>query len=153
MRNRMLFVSTLAAMLCLTLLGGCATGKYVPKANEELYGTWTNKDMSPQKRVISPGEFKNYGLVSDPNPELEGTLQIDSKWTDSDGNIWYRTFGTLKSGAWKGHNFQGLAKLSQSGTVLETEDYAFIGDFNRDYYPAKINPQGMLYGLYYRAKR
>jgi hypothetical protein len=140
-------------LLSLFLLGGCATGKYVPKANEELYGTWTNNSTFPQRVVINPGEYRHYGLISDPNPEEEGTEHIDTKWTDSEGNIWYRTFGTVTTGAWKGHNFQALTKLSKSGTVLESEAYSFLGDFSPSYYPTKINPQGMLYGLYYRAEK
>jgi len=34
-------LGALVFALALILLGGCATGKYIPTPNEELYGTWT----------------------------------------------------------------------------------------------------------------
>jgi hypothetical protein len=72
--------------------------KYVPGSDEELYGTWTNEHnggdiFHPQKVVITPGGYTAYSMISDTNPLFVWKSWIDSKWTDSEGNIWYKVFG------------------------------------------------------------
>ena len=48
----------------------------------------------------------------------EATFQIDSKWTDSEGNIWYKVFGAVTD---SGQKFQVLFKISRKGTQLEKQ--------------------------------
>jgi hypothetical protein len=108
----------------LIMVAGCAPGKYVAKQNEQLFGTWTNEQnvgsvYDPQKVVIAIDGYKLYSKISDSVPSEENTWQIDSKWTDSEGNIWYKTFGTVTMGTYKGARWQELEKLSKSGTVWE----------------------------------
>jgi len=55
-------------------------------------------------------------------PCLLGSRGIDSKWTDSEGNIWYTVFG-IGTGFWEGHKSQELYKLSKSATVMEGAYY------------------------------
>src|SRR5208283_230530 len=103
----------LFALLALSILGGCATGEYIPKPNEELYGTWINEQNGgniflPQGVVFTADGYKLYCSLSDSNPCEVGTSWIDSKWTDSEGNIWYRTFGTNTAGVYKGDSWQEL---------------------------------------------
>ncbi|MGD0726410.1 MAG: hypothetical protein ABSB63_12710 [Spirochaetia bacterium] len=152
MKTRTMLFAALVILLALTLLGGCGAGKYVPKPNEEVYGTWINKSISPQKEVDTPDGWKQYGLISDPNPESEGTGQITSKWTDSEGNVWYKTLGTVTAGNYKGSKFQTLTKLSKSGTVKESVSLT-VEEFDSSGYPTKIDPKEMLYSLYYRTEK
>ena len=46
-------------LLALSALAGHAQDAYVPTADEELFGTWINKNVVPQKTVNSPGRFTN----------------------------------------------------------------------------------------------
>lgn len=53
-------LGAMVILLSLILLEGCGQGKYRPKLNEELYGTWTNESYGivtaatfmPQKEII-----------------------------------------------------------------------------------------------------
>ncbi len=117
MGGRMLLVGSLVLVVGVILVGGCAPGKYMPKTNEELYGTWINEKITPQKNVISPGSYKNYTYVTDSSVVSEGTMQIFSKWTDSEGNVWYKTryTCTLAGGcdATKGGNINNFEKSAK----------------------------------------
>jgi uncharacterized lipoprotein YehR (DUF1307 family) len=152
--KRMLFY-VLFALLVVLMLAGCASGKYVPKPNEELYGTWINEKMSPQKLVNTPDGWKQYLHVSDSTPFYEGTRGITRKWTDSEGNIWYETFSTFTSGAgdYNGKSFTVLEKLSKSATVLESVWTMATSDqeLKTPTYPSKIDPKDSEYSIYYRA--
>jgi hypothetical protein len=109
MKGRRLFLIS-SILLFIVLLGASAQEKYVPKADEELYGTWTNKEYSgsisyqPQKEVVTADRYGWYHLIPDSVPYEEGTYEIDRKWTDAEGNIWYRILCTAKTGAWKDYN-------------------------------------------------
>jgi hypothetical protein len=93
---------TLASILILVLailiiVGNCATGKkvYVAKEDEEIYGTWVNTDYNYTGRwakgVFHPdGTFVTYQADSSITPYYFGTFTITEKWTDSEGNIWYK---------------------------------------------------------------
>jgi len=141
------------SLLAVFVLGSCATTKYVPKPNEELYGTWTNEytgnSDNIQKQVYSSGEYKDYHLVADTVPVDQGAFQIDSKWTDANGNIWYRSYCTQKTGPAAGYDFQMLSKLSKSATVLEwvykqSSPYAPVS------YPTQIDTNSDTYHIFYR---
>ena len=124
------------------------SGKYMPKANEESYGKWINEKGSPQKAVIFAGGFMNYKLISDTIPTYnEGTQQIESKWQDAEGNIYYRLFGTITAGAGEGMKFQTLGRVSKSGTIYEKVT-AMVGEFNPNAYPTAIDPSGPHYNFF-----
>jgi hypothetical protein len=164
MKTRMVFLGTLVILLSIIPFGAYAQEKYVPKENEELYGTWTNQSANsaqPQKTVNFDGGYKDYEKISDTiNPYEEGTEQIVEKWTDSEGNIWYKTlttvtFGITPSGPYKGYDykgwkFQSLEKLSKSGSVREVMSVR-VSDFSPKLYPRKIDPDGD-YMRFYRAE-
>jgi hypothetical protein len=123
--------------------------KYVPKANEEIYGTWTNEN-APQlqkKTVISPGRFKDYLSVSDTSPFQEGRLQIAEKWTDSEDTVWYKVLVTVDV---SGYKVQVLHKISKSGTIHEWTALP-VREFDPLTYPTQIVP-GTYYGIQYRVK-
>ena len=151
MQSRMLVLGTAVMLLSMIPLGANAQGKYVPKANEESYGTWTNEKGSPQKCVIFAEGFMNYNLISDTTPTYnEGTQQIESKWQDAEGNIWYRLFGTITAGAGEGLKFQTVGRVSKSGTIYEKVT-AMVSEFNPNAYPTAIDPSGPHYNFFTRS--
>lgn len=92
------------ASVVLLLLIGCASQQYVPKENEEFYGTWNNRTY-PHIAVI-PKDSTNPlygvpGIICSPDGNLKGydpwfntggmsrtfVFTITDKWSDSDGYI------------------------------------------------------------------
>ena len=63
---------------------------------EECWGTWVNKDYNEDyaktaKLILNPDEtFVLYNRESDTDPYYSGTVTIKDKWTDSNGNVWYK---------------------------------------------------------------
>lgn len=141
-------------LLPLILLSSCG---YRPKANEELYGTWTNESYGvmtsaifmPQKEVIDASGHVAYTNISDHDPAGKGTERIASKWIDSEGNIWYKTFGTISNGD-KVLTIQTLHKLSKSATVQEYVS-VWLSKPDPNNYPTKIDPKDANYRIYNRA--
>jgi hypothetical protein len=151
--------SVLVSLLVLLMMGGCATGKYVPRPNEELYGTWINEKsvnaFHIQKWIISSSGMKEYSNVSASLPVVEGEpAQIDRKWTDSEGNIWYRSVGTIKRDDGTILVGKTLLKLSKSATVLEAVNTIYDPNLGSVDYPTEINPKPPAlqnYYIFYRA--
>lgn len=157
MKGRSTLIGVSVMMVALAHGGGWAQSRYVPKENEELFGTWTNEqnDKSyyrPQKEVISVDGFRRYPNMSDPLPSEEATLKIDSKWIDSEGNIWYKTFGQVTTGVYKGWTFQELDRLSKSGMVFESVFAALgiNGKYDPTYYPTAIGAYDPTYMILYK---
>lgn len=144
----------LSVLTCSALLvGGCSPGKYVAKANEEIYGTWTNEDSAQQKLVISPSGWLIYAYKDDASEIWGGTGQIMQKWTDSQGAVWYKTFSTITSGygGSRGARSQSLYRLTKGGTVLETQE-AVVADYDQKQFPAKIDSSDRdNYRMYFRS--
>ena len=149
-----LLVST--ALLLLVSFAASAQDRYVPTANEEFYGAWMcreNPDYNhPEKSVITADGYKSFLHTSDVIPQEEGTMVIDSKWTDADGDIWYEILGTVTTGQWKGYNFQALEMLSNSGNVKESvfQPIGLGTKFSPKYYPTKIDRSKPTYEIRYR---
>jgi hypothetical protein len=144
-----------AALVLLVSSGIAAQDKYIPKPNEELYGTWTNEKnrgdlFHPQKVVVTQDGYTGYSKISDSDSLFSWKLSIDSKWTDSDGNIWYKILG-IGDGSWKGYKSQKLYKLSKSGTVMERA-WTDVGNgaYDASMYPKKIDPMISSYRILYR---
>ena len=51
-------VCILITFLSVLILGSCGQGKYVPKPDEELYGTWINDGIRYKKLVVFAGGVK-----------------------------------------------------------------------------------------------
>jgi hypothetical protein len=154
MKTGMTVLGATVILLSLILLGGCATGKYVPKPNEEIYGTWINEKMSAQKYVVTPDGWKQYLKITDTHPYSEGAWAIASKWTDKEGNIWYKSFGAIAAGPYAGFKHSWLHKFSKSATVWES---VWSSPTNEQEaatptYPTKIDPNSSEYNIYYRAE-
>jgi hypothetical protein len=153
MKARILFLFAIV-LACELMLGSCSPSKYVAKPNEEIFGTWTNEKMSAQKLIIAADGGKLYLKVTDETPYSESTGAWISKWTDSEGNIWYKSFNSRIKGPYSGFKFTELDKLSKSGTVLESVFKAPSNDeeLKNPQYPTKIDPQDSSYTIYFKAK-
>jgi hypothetical protein len=79
-------------------------------------------------------------------------MHIDAKWTDSDGNIWYKTHGEVTSGVCKGYTCQELDKVSRFGTVWEGEFTSTGMDAkpDPDRYPKEFHTGAWAHGIMYR---
>ncbi|MEE9580732.1 MAG: hypothetical protein V3V74_05410 [Nitrosomonadaceae bacterium] len=116
---------------------------YIPKSNEEIYGTWINEDMITQKLIYYYwGYAEIYREVSQETPTYKFTFTIVEKWSDSKGNVWYKTFN--RGNAAIGIEFW-ITKISNTGTVYES--VSNVGEF-----PTKdeLNIDNFNYVIYYR---
>jgi hypothetical protein len=126
-------------------------GFYVPKRNEEIYGTWINpkyrgEDPSNEQKFVTYdwGYSEGFLKVADKNPIERWTFIIADKWTDTDGNIWYKVFNQ-EAGPLSGSTWFTLNKLSENGTVIE-----FVWDYRK--FPTEIdmNPVAINHRIYNR---
>ena len=137
-------------MAVLIIISSCVTQKkaYVPKENEELYGTWINPDYnysvnaSAKFIVYSNGKMEMYSVDTYTTPKKQAEFAITNKWKDTQGNIWYTiNFKNLEAKYWN----YWLIKISNSEKTLELND-------NPNEYPDKIDPNDRFsrYGIYNR---
>lgn len=114
---------------------------YIPEDNEELYGTWINMEYHafPHPKVTNfPGELAIFGSVKSEKANETGKYTITDKWTDSEGNIWYKTEVTFPFQ--KGYR---LDKISNYGKTWES-----VISYSK--YPTEINPEDADYYIYRR---
>ena len=153
-------LTVFGGLLALILLADCGPGKYVPTANEELYGTWTAEQGKAEFRKIeyAANRLALYYQPSTQQPSAVDSLVIAGKWKDSEGNIYYKgtsiNTGEGTQGSHKGEFLIWLVKLSNSGTVLERMFVMPTNDeqIKNPVYPTKMDPQNMFYGIYNRSK-
>jgi len=92
---------------------------YFAKDQEELYGTWVNiKYVTgiPQKIIYKPaGTFNCFKDADSKVPCEGGRYLITGKWSDSEGNIFYKSNWV---GDWGEAAYQ-ITKISDSGRTLE----------------------------------
>ena len=96
---------------------------YVPTQDEELFGTWVNPDYNtesePAKTVLNPdGTSLSYG-TEDSTLGRPGKFSITDKWSDSEGNVWYKYSYTFKMGGYSETRYQ-LVRISNSGKTRES---------------------------------
>ena len=126
MKTKMLAYGVVLASLILVGISSFADDKsrlgfYVPKRDEEIYGTWINKDYDGiryEQKVVYYywGYGEAFRTASSENPSTKFGFRIIDKWLDSDGNIWYQTYEISN------HDYSVyfiLYKISKSGDVLE----------------------------------
>ncbi len=142
--------SLLSLILCLILVAFAAdtfAGEfdkyrpYVAKDTEEIYASWVNPEAKsglPQKLIFKPNCKVEYFPSANPKSPDTGRYLIVNKWTDSEGNIWYKKH---EVDGW--HEYYSLIKISNSGNTLET-----VRD--RNDYPTKIDPKHVFYIKYSR---
>ncbi len=152
MKTRNLILSVILIFAVLVLLMSCATGKkaYVAKENEEIYGTWVNTEYHtseiyflPQKIITKPdGTFEMYDGMAD-IAHLTYKYTIIGKWTDSEGNIWYKLITEHGGKTYGAKPFYELHKISNSGLTWERAS-------STEAYPTEIDPDHLMYFIYYR---
>ena len=149
-----------------------AAQQYVPKENEEIYGTWVNVDYKASrqtqrtrleflmtedvseligiKKVIfyPGGKCQLFPTTLNTAPR-EVEYAIASKWTDSDGSILYKQ-------AWV-HYFEYDGKLHEKDRNFTTikvnaskQTIEFV--FADADYPTEVDPEHSKYRIYYRQK-
>jgi len=135
-------------VLSLIFLGFAANvlaGENAYKAtdNEELFGTWVlmdyNDGIPPRKLIFNLGSYDGFYSPDASEPAWNAEYHISHKWTDSKGNIWYKT-------KWQVMHFQrgfSLSKISESGKTLE-----FV--FSQFEYPKEIDISNDNYRKYHR---
>jgi hypothetical protein len=151
MKTRSVLFASFVVLLFLVLLGGCA------QPNKQLfYGTWTNEKGHYQKTVhTSDGIVQNFNLLSDASPVEQAKVQIVKCWSDSEGNVWCNTEGTIIEGPHKNTvpKVQTLERISKSGTFLEVMVKGVV-EFNPQSFPTKIDPSDpYLYMSFTRAAK
>jgi hypothetical protein len=144
-------------LIVLAFMSGFAQNKYVPRDNEELYGTWINKQdpgnfWHPQRVVVTADGYSRYSKLSDSVPVSSWKLRIDGKWMDENGNTWYRVY-SLGVGEVEGVKYYELYKFSKSTTVMEIASVWFKGEreYDPSWYPTEIDANRDSYRIYYRA--
>lgn len=103
-------------VLCASLL--FYAGGTFPQS-DEICCTWINTNYEasarPEKMIFNyDGTFETYKSKEAIDPIMRGVFQIDEKWTDSAGTVWYKIkmidmYGTK-------HN---LIRISKKGENLE----------------------------------
>jgi hypothetical protein len=136
-------VVSILVLLAFTLSYAEEEKAYIPKDDEEIYGTGVNTDYSlaqMQKMIVKPIEIIRFSSATDESSyQYMLTFTIIDKWTDSEGNIWYRTenkdtFGLV---------YYVLYKVSSSGSILE---YVW----SHYEYPTEIDPNHVEYRIFHR---
>jgi hypothetical protein len=147
MKTRRLITGVILILAVLVFIGNYAIGEddYAPTENEEIYGIWVNTDYGttdkqPNQKIINnpDGTFERYRSTLDLKATITGTYTLTAKWTDSEGNIWYR-------GIWKYWEYvteYELDKISKSGTVWE-----FVREVYD--YPTKMGSDASYYFIFY----
>jgi len=156
--RRVAMFAVVTSVALLVAVGIYGQEKYAEKANEELYGTWTNQSYGgisydayrPQKVVMIQGTYTDFSMLADATPTAVGNEEVTAKWQDADGNVWYQIRGIGAEGG-TAFKFVSLQKLSKSATVREL--VAVVADSSGQLsYPAKIDPTDASYRIYYRSK-
>jgi beta-lactamase regulating signal transducer with metallopeptidase domain len=124
--------------------------------DEPIIGTWVNpktervKGLNAKSVVYPDGRQLDYQKISDTVPIEEYQLAVEEKWTDSQGNRWYKVrwsgwyYGFSKPNftecAWKGYT---LVRINAAGTVSESVGAELA-------YPKEFSPIGGEYSISYR---
>lgn len=132
------------AVLMITQSSMAGKKEYVATEDEEIYGIWINpdyNDMEPRAKFIAKQDtFETYHKTDSTHRNTWGECTITDKWTDSEGNIWYKYVDTLSfyAGIKRTTPRYCLAKIDKSGNILER----VVSGID---YPAELGPDVLLY--------
>jgi hypothetical protein len=148
------FVAILIFYLSVMVIAdSCVTGKKASSSKEDevLCGTWVNLDYDKTwkygKIVIKPdGSYDEYDKSESVGGGKLG-YAITEKWTDSDGNIFYKyTVGSIyENNSVRVPTWYYLARIDSTGNVFEYVDSGL--DF-----PTEIDLNHPNYAIHYRNK-
>ena len=148
MKSRTLVSIVILVLAVLIIAGSCATQKqvYIPKSNEELYGTWVNTDygIKRSQKLINYtwGYTESFWLVTDQYVNHPCTFYIMDKWSGSEGIIWYKV--TLQI---KGNPSVRLYLVKINEKEGSREQVWNYKDFPSE---SDLTPEHVQYGIYYR---
>ena len=138
----LLFIFILLSAVFVLFAGG--------SKKEELNGTWINPDYDKTwkdgKIIIKPGgTYDEYNMSYSDSPSLKWGYTITDKWTDFDGNIFYKFIvkSIYKEEVVRTSTWYYLAKIDKTGNVYEYNDS--VVDF-----PSEIDPNHGNYAIHYR---
>ena len=149
MKPRTFVIILILVLAVLIISEGFATEKKVTKRDYKFVaGTWINEEYNSHPHLAKfvirrDGTIDLYYRTSDTEKAGTGHIVIIKKWTDPEGNIWY------KSHTWEGVMVEGkprhyeLDKFSNSGKVWEY--IALPGGF-----PTELDENKFQYHIYYR---
>jgi hypothetical protein len=162
MKRRRPIFWIIRGLMAAVLVASCATTpSYEAKEYEEIYGTWINKSYSDtmqqgydqaytlanyaQKIITTDeGTYDIYNGLNDIVPIFKIKYTITEKWTDSDGNIWYKIVSEYET-EYAERTRLGLNKIDHTGSTWEIV-------IAEDDYPAKLDPSHPEYRIYYRSE-
>ncbi len=148
--RRTVLLATGIAMLTLAQSGGWAQEKYVPKENEELFGRWKDDKAANMETVIDSVGFKTYYGSTNNVVLNEATLEIEKKWTDAQGNIWYKVRGLfVGQSPYVGTKFQALYEVHKSNTALKSQANT-VNQYDPSSYPTENGPKATNEYSYHR---
>jgi hypothetical protein len=131
-----LLVVAISAAIVFSFVNVLAGEKaYTAKDTEELYGTWVN----PSYAEVSAGHGLAQRIVF--RADWADWYKITGKWTDSEGNVWYKIHWQSD---YRSEEY-GLFKISNSEKKCE-----YVSDPIEHGYPKKIDPEAFSYRVYYR---
>lgn len=119
---------------------------------EELYGTWKNEDYN----TTDPTSVRYAKLVFNQDSTVSsylstttktmlwmGSYEITKKWTDTDGNIFYKFSSTPKGGTYSSEPVYWTVCISNSGKTLEygfsSSDYPNEKELKKAYFHGILN--------------
>ena len=142
------FISILF-LVTVMVFGGCATTNKVSKKDYRFFsGTWINEEYNTHPHnarwvILPDGTCDGYFRTTDTQKATIGKFRIVDKWTDSEGNLWYKLHtwgGVIVEGKPLGYE---LDRFSDSGNVWEY--VSITGEF-----PTEIDENHPRYHIYYR---
>jgi hypothetical protein len=127
MKSREYFIRSVVLVVIAVLIVCCAKKPYRPKKDEPLYGVWVNENYNElsenAKYIYNPdGKGLGYEKTTDPEPKKISRFTIEEKWTDKEGNIYYKVLAK-----WTRPPYEELyatlwyvsVKIHPSGDVME----------------------------------
>ena len=143
------FVAVLAGV-CSFAVDKEKYGFYVPSPNEVIFGTWVNTKYDggpyiPQKLVdYHWGSYDVFMIATYKTLSFKGSGIIVDKWTDAEGNTWYKNYNRED---WTTKGFFALEKISKDGNVKE-----FVWRYNDFPSEDDLNSKNldMHYRIYYK---
>ncbi len=122
MKKLMVWLPAVVFVLTMFIAEDCPAEEkqyYVPTWIEEIYGTWINEAYTgtrSQKLIIYDwGYGEAFSKAGDTTLRFRWTMAILDKWTDEEGNIWYKT---LERSSYGGRAYE-LYRISNDNRVLE----------------------------------
>jgi len=121
---------SISIILFVIFIAGCVTdGKPYAKDTllENISGVWRNFQYTgsdrPAKRIIQPdGTITVYDTIDSMTPTEIGKITIRKAWTDSSGNIWFKSVVIFKASAGASYELCRLKNDNEQIDILFASD-------------------------------